>query len=75
MGLDHAAITGVTATLVRDLRYAVRILLQNPGFALVAIGSLALAIGGSLAVFTLLNAVVSGRCLSMNPIVCSRRCV
>jgi putative ABC transport system permease protein len=44
--------------LIRDLRYAVRVLLQTPGFTLVAIGSLALAIGGSLAVFTLLNAVV-----------------
>jgi predicted permease len=44
--------------LMRDLRYAVRILLHNPVFALVATGSLALAIGGSMAVFTLLNAVV-----------------
>ena len=44
--------------LLRDLRYAVRTLLQNPGFTLVATGSLALAIGGSMAVFTLLNAVV-----------------
>jgi predicted permease len=44
--------------LMRDLRYAVRILLQNPGFTLVAAGSLALAIGGSMAVFTLLNAIV-----------------
>ena len=44
--------------LMRDLRYAVRTLLHNPGFTLVATGSLALAIGGSLSVFTLLNAVV-----------------
>jgi predicted permease len=43
---------------MRDLRYAVRTLLWNPGFTLVAAGSLALAIGGSMAVFTLLNAVV-----------------
>jgi predicted permease len=58
MRLDHAAITGFTAMLMRDLRYAVRTLLRNPGFTLVATGSLALAIGGSMAVFTLLNAVV-----------------
>jgi predicted permease len=58
MRLDHAAIIGFTAMLMRDLRYGVRILLQNPGFTLVATGSLALAIGGSMAVFTLLNAVV-----------------
>jgi predicted permease len=58
MRLDHSAITGFTAMLMRDLRYAVRTLLRNPGFTLVATGSLALAIGGSMAVFTLLNAVV-----------------
>jgi putative ABC transport system permease protein len=58
MCLDHAAITSFTAMLMRDLRYAVRTLLRNPGFTLVATGSLALAIGGSMAVFTLLNAVV-----------------
>ena len=44
--------------LMRDLRYAVRTLSQHPGFTLVAIGSLAIAIGGAMAVFTLLNAVV-----------------
>jgi hypothetical protein len=44
--------------LKRDLQYAVRKLVQNPGFTLVAAGSLALAIGGSMAVFALLNAVV-----------------
>lgn len=43
---------------MRDLRYAVRTLLRNPGFALTTVSSLALAIGGSVAVFTLLNAVV-----------------
>lgn len=44
--------------MVHDFRLAVRTLLRNPAFALVAIGSLALAIGGSVAVFTVLNAVV-----------------
>ena len=43
---------------MRDLRYAVRTLVRNPGFTLTAAGSLALAIGGSVAVFTLLNAIV-----------------
>ena len=41
-----------------DVRYAVRSLRASPGFTLTAAGSLALAIGGSMAVFTLLNAVV-----------------
>jgi predicted permease len=58
MHLDYSVLTGFTIMLIRDLRYAVRILFQNPGFTLVAAGSLALAIGGSMAVFTLLNAVV-----------------
>ena len=41
-----------------DVRYAVRTLRASPGFTLTAVGSLALAIGGSMTVFTLLNAVV-----------------
>ena len=44
--------------LVLDVRYAARTLRASPGFTLTAVGSLALAIGGSMAVFTLLNAVV-----------------
>jgi predicted permease len=44
--------------LMSDLRYAFRSLIWNPGFTLPAAGSLALAIGGSMAVFTLLNAIV-----------------
>jgi predicted permease len=44
--------------LLRDVRYAIRGFFENPGFTLVATGSLAVAIGGSMAVFTLLNAVV-----------------
>jgi predicted permease len=44
--------------LVHDFRYALRGLFWNPGFTLVAAGSLALAIGGSMTVFTILNAVV-----------------
>ena len=44
--------------LAQDVRYAARTLRASPGFTLMAVGSLALAIGGSMAVFTLLNAVV-----------------
>ena len=44
--------------LMSDLRYAFRTLSWNPGFTVPAAGSLALAIGGSMAVFTLLNAIV-----------------
>ena len=40
-----------------DLRHGVRLLLQNPGFAIVVIVSLALGIGANAAIFELLNAV------------------
>ena len=43
----------VLETTWRDLRYAIRGLRRNPGFAATAIVSLALGIGASIAVFTL----------------------
>jgi predicted permease len=45
--------------LVRDVGYAVRILRTNPGFAAVAILSLALGIGANTAIFQLIDAVRS----------------
>src|SRR5919109_2217164 len=44
--------------MFNELKFAIRQLLKNPGFTVVAVLTLALGIGGSTAIFSLINGVI-----------------
>jgi putative ABC transport system permease protein len=44
--------------LIQDLRYGIRTLLKRPGFSIIAIATLAIGIGASTTIFTVVNAAL-----------------
>ena len=45
-------------SILRDLQYALRTLVRNPGFACVSVLALGLGIGANSAIFTVVNSVL-----------------
>ena len=54
---QSATIESMTDALWQNTRYALRLLRLNPGFAMVAIVSIALGAGANTAIFQLLDAI------------------